>query len=516
MEANSQAEVETNSQTKPVTKRPKYRAIVRDQGVFTNLFIEDLIDAHHPARMIWEITGQLNLSAFDQEADSFEHEAGRARWPPRLLVSVLAYGYTLGTGSARQLERMMEHEPGLRWLVALDPVNHHTLSDFRTQELERLKGILSQVLAVLAGEELVDFQTLLQDGTKMRAQAGKESFRRRKTLSEHLAEAQACVKELDRRAAQDGEGAAQRSKSEAARERAARERLARMEAALRELEKREAAARPSQRAEVRVSESEPEARKMKHADGSYAPSYNLQLVTEAEQGLIVGWSVSASPNDQHELLPGLEMAVSSTQQAAQTMIADGGYASRANIEAMAERGVVLVAPRTEEEKRQAGAMARAGIAPAFAAAKFTLAADEQAMQCPAGAVLVQIKERKHHGQAVRVYQAEAAVCGACPHQPQCCPQREARQVERVIESEAVQEHDRRMAEPATQELYKKRKQIAEYANMRIKSDWGLDQFRLRGLEKVTKEAFWMVLAFTLDRWHSLRRRKTLLGEPAAA
>ena len=60
-----------------------------------------------------------------------------------------------------------------------------------------------------------------------------------------------------------------------------------MQAAKAELERRAAATTPARRADVRVSESEPEACKMKHAHGGFLPSYNLQLVTEGLNGFIV-------------------------------------------------------------------------------------------------------------------------------------------------------------------------------------------------------------------------------------
>lgn len=479
------------------------------------MMVDELVGADHPARMIWGIVGKLDLSAFESEVASFENEAGRPAWAPRLLVSVLAYGYTLGTGSAREMERMMEHEPGLRWLMGLDTLNHHTLSDFRRQDKEKLKGVFTQVLALLANEDLVDFQTLLQDGTKMRAQASPGSMRRRKTLTEHSQEAQECVEELDRRAEQEPSDQP-RTKKEAAQERAARERLKRMEAALEELEARQGAVQASEKENMRVSETEPNVKKMKHADGSYGPSYNLQLVTEAKHGFIVGWTISTSHNDQHELRPGLEMATSCTGQAVKTVIADAGYGYRHNIEVMAEEGIVFVAPRQDEQKRQAGALAKAGIQPAFASGKFKIAADEKTMQCPAGQTLVHIGIGTHHDLPVQRYEAAASVCAACPDKVHCCPKREARLVERVIESDNVKEHDRRMADPAVQEQYKKRKQIAEYPNMRIKSDWRLNRFRLRGRDNVDKESFWMVLAFSLDRLHSLRQRQAQAARLIAA
>ena len=472
-----------------------------------DLYIDHLIGADHPARLIWKIVESLDLSAFETEVASFEKGVGRSRWPPQVLISILIYGYTLGTGSAREIERLMRTDPGLRWLGATEVVNHHTLSDFRVQGLEKLQGILTQVLALLASENLVDFQCLLQDGTKIRAAAGAGSYHRKKTIEEHWAEAQACVDELDRRASEEREHP--QTKKEAAQERAARERLARMQEAQPELEQRTGEAQKKKKAEVRVSESETEARKMKHPHGGYYPSYNLQLVTEAKHGFIVGWTVATSPHDSHQLLPALTMAQTGPQQTVKQVIADGGYASRENVEALAKNSIALIAPWMDDEKRQAGPTARAGLQPGFAAGKFVMAADERSLTCPAGATLVESRKGTHHGLPVRRYLAEARVCGECPQKADCTPKQESRLVRRVVETAAMQDYLRRMADPATRELYRKRSQLAEYPNMKIKAVWGLNRFRLRGLAKVTKEAFWMVLAFTLDRWLLVKRQARL-------
>jgi transposase len=493
-------------QPEPSPARPKYRPIQRERGAFVDFYIDHLIGADHPARLIWKIVAGLDLSAFEAEVASFEKGVGRSRWPPAVLASILIYSYTLGTGSAREIERLMSSDPGLRWLGAMEVVNHHTLSDFRVQKLERLQGILTQVLALLASEELVDFQCLLQDGTKMRAAAGAGSFHRKKTIEQHLAEAQACVEELDRRAAEEPAREGLRTKKEAAQERAARERLARMQAAQQELDKRTAEAKEPKKDEVRVSASEPEARKMKHPHGGYYPSYNLQLVTEIKGGVTVGWTVTASTNDQHELPPALQVAQTCTQTPALQVIADGGYASRDNVETLAKDDIKLVAPWMDDEKRQAGPTARAGLKPAFAAGKFVVAADERSLTCPAGSPLIEIEPGQHHGLPVHRYLGDAQTCGACPHRADCTPQAPARLVRRVVETPVMQDYFERMADPATQELYRKRSQIAEYPNMKIKAVWGLNRFRLRGLAKVTKEAFWMVMAFTMDRWLLLERQ----------
>ena len=156
--------------------------------------------------------------------------------------------------SARAIERMMSHEPGLRWLAGAETINYHTLADFRVGHKEALEELFAQLLALLEGSGVVDLNALLHDGTKVRAVAGRASLHRRKTLEKRLGQARKVVRELDRRAAEEGEGKDERRR--AAQARAAREALERAQAALEKLQQLEAATAPNQRAELRVSESE--------------------------------------------------------------------------------------------------------------------------------------------------------------------------------------------------------------------------------------------------------------------
>ena len=69
-----------------------------------------------------------------------------------------------------------------------------------------------------------------------------------------------------------------------ARKRASREKKQRLEEALKELEQMQKGRAESEKAQVRVSETDPEARVMKQADGGFAPSYNVQISTGCGQG----------------------------------------------------------------------------------------------------------------------------------------------------------------------------------------------------------------------------------------
>lgn len=488
---------------------PKYTVIDRQQGRIMDFHVDDLIGKEHPARLIWELVGRMDLSSFEKEIASRKGGAGRSCWEPRLLISLWIYGYTRGVASARQLERMSEYEPGVRWLCGLETVNHHTLSDFRVQADERLRQLLTNVLAALAQEGLVNFGVLLQDGTKIKTQASRHSFHRSATLQRHRDEANAYVEELDRRAAageDDETESGNRTKKEAAIERAARERLARSQAAISELEQRQAKAKPSERDDVRVSESECEARKMKQTNGGFDPSYNVQFVTEAKNGFVVGVSVGNENNDQHQLIDTIAIAQEATGQAPHTVIADGGYANRENIAEMTAQQIDLVTPWKSEESRQAGALACNGIAPEFGPSKFAVGEDGRSLRCPAAKTLIQIGTGTHHGQKVLRYEGDRNVCGACVFKPLCCPKHPARQVERTVETEVMTQYHQRMAQPETQQMYKMRSRIAEYVHMKLKGSWGLTRFSVKGLAKAGKEALWMAIAFNVQMMLTLRRQ----------
>jgi len=77
-----------------------------------------------------------------------------------------------------------------------------------------------------------------------------------------------------------------------------------------------------------VSGSEAEARRMKHGDNAIAPSYNAQIRTDADSGVIVGVRLSQSADDFHELNVALEEIEKNVGRRPEQVVADGGYTNR--------------------------------------------------------------------------------------------------------------------------------------------------------------------------------------------
>ena len=267
-------------------RQPRLQPINRNQLLWRPVDVEQLIAPDHPARAIWDLLGQRDLTAFYDQIEAVEGVAGRPARDPRLLISVWIYAYLEGTPSAREIARQCDYHPAYQWLTAATTVSAHTLSDFRTRHGEAVKDLITQILGLLAEENLVDLKQVTQDGTKVRASAGADTFRRQATLERHLEEARQRIEGLD---SGDSEEISQRSLQ--ARQRAAREQLSRLEKAQKELEKIQQTRKAQEKSEARVSLTDPEARIMKQNDGGYAPSYNIQLTTDAKQTVIVSVEV---------------------------------------------------------------------------------------------------------------------------------------------------------------------------------------------------------------------------------
>ena len=495
---------------------PRLRTANRQQEVMMPFSVEELVPPDHKARAIWEFVGRLDLSRFTESLRARSGNAGRPAWDPYLLTSVWVYAYSEGISSAREIERIMEWERGLQWLTGLVAINHHTLSDFRVEHKAALDELFAQLLAALESAGLVSLEQVMHDGTKIRTQAGSDTFRREKTIRQRLQEAQQVVAEMgDPQAEQLGKAAKQAARRRAAQERAAREQVERLEAALAELTQLQAAQENEKdKAGLRVSVVEPEARVMKHGDHALAPSYNAQISTEAEHGVIVGAHLSQCSSDAGSLLPALEEVARNLEKKPEQVVVDGGFTNRENIVQCAAQQIDLVGSLPDPKERSVAAMKSLGIAAEFAPHQFRILEDGEALECPAGCRLERLRQNRKRGDLYQQYQARAEDCRACPSRAQCCSGKteQGRTVSIRLEEQAdVAAFRKKMEDPEYRAIYKKRGGVAEFPNAWIKEKLGLRKFRVRGLVKAGSELLWACLTYNIMQWVRLIWRKPVLA-----
>jgi transposase len=316
--------------------------------------IEDLIPPDHKARLVWQLVQELDLSPLYGQIKAVEGHAGRSPIDPRILVALWIYATVESVASARELYRRCYDCDPYKWLRGGVDVNYHTLSDFRTAHPEWLKEQVVTNIAAMRAEGLASLEVLGQDGMRVRASAGNDSFKREETLQQLLEDAEHDWDHLQEAFEQEAELSA---RQQAAQERSARERVQRLKQALEEV-KQVAEAREKRKkgdgASARASTTDPQARRMKMGDGGTRPAYNVEFTTDLNNLVIVGADLINAGSDAGQMEPMVQQIEAEQEPLPQggEYHVDGGFVTIADVESVGQRGVTVFAPPKEVEKQQ--------------------------------------------------------------------------------------------------------------------------------------------------------------------
>ena len=338
---------------KPAGGDPKrgarLRQADRQQMAWGRIDLDAQLPDEHPARAIWTLIERLDLSVLYAQIEARDEVAGASAIDPKIQLALWVYATSDGEGSARELWRLTTMHAAYRWLCGGVAIGYHTLSDFRSQQGDVLDTLITQVLALLMKQDLVDLSRVAQDGTRVRASAGAASFRRGQTLEALMQQAREHLEAVTRDAADPAISARQA----AARKRGAKQRLERLEAAIAQIPavtetKKRSGAKD---AVVRVSTTDPDARVMKMGDGGFRPAFNVQFSTTTDRArVIVGIDVTNCGSDAGQSTPMLEQIEQRTGVRPDEMLVDGGYAQHDAIDEATEKQVTVYAPVPKPRK----------------------------------------------------------------------------------------------------------------------------------------------------------------------
>jgi transposase len=378
--------------------KARVRAPERGQVEMQAVALDEVIEAEHPARLIWNYVSKLDLSALEAEIGAREHTPGQAPASPQLLLALWLYATADGVGSARALARLCENHVVYRWLCGGVSVNYHGLADFRTAHGALLDELLVQSAAGLAMAGVVNLDEVMQDGVRVRAAAGAGSFRRKTNLHKEMRKARRLVERLKREVDDDPEASNRRIK--AAQERAARERQERVAAALATLAQLEAERerrrknksktktneqQTKQQKEPRASTTDPQARIMKMADGGFRPAYNCQVTTVAGGQITLAVDAVSKGSDRGLVRPMIER-IERHYPRPKRYLGDGGFTKNSDIEWAAQRGIEIYMPATRNKHNTDPYAPRRDDGPG-------LSAWRQRMQSPEGKAIYRRRSR---------------------------------------------------------------------------------------------------------------------------
>jgi transposase len=295
--------------------------------------LDSLIPESHQARTVWSFVEALDLSGWYAQIRVVEGGVGRTAIDPKILLALWLYATLDGVGSARELARLCDEHIAYRWICGGVSVNYHTLSDFRSDAQAQLDDLLTQSVAALRAAGAVTIARVAIDGTRIRASAGSGSFRRLATLERFRKEAAQQVAALRQELDSHAGGCSRQRR--AGRWRAARERAARVAEALRQYPAAKAQ-KKHDKAETRVSITDPDARVMRMPDSGFRPAYNVQFVTDTQSKVLVDARVLNSGSDHGQLKSRVADLQARCGVTPQVVLADAGYAKPEDIGALAQ------------------------------------------------------------------------------------------------------------------------------------------------------------------------------------
>jgi len=499
----------------------------REQMVLWTQRLDDALPADHPVRHFEFL---LRSSAFAETFADWENDyvlvEGKPPYHPRDLAGLYLYGMMNRIRSSRQLEASSYNRLDLIWLLQGQHPDHSTIADFVKRHGPRLRQLFRDTLRVLLKAKLVKLDHVAVDGTKVEADAGRNSIRSQETIEAELAGLDARIDALEqewqenesRETSLFGADAPWASKQTGGpRQQLARleRRQAKLRKALAEIGRRQAESSASGR-EVKAiaSVTDPESRVMKDKAGRRKPNYNMQLVVDTEQGAILAHDVSDAAEDSGQLTPMLEQVSTNCGQLPGEASADSQYNTGPELAWLEEKEVVGHLPDcgTSSQERDGDSVAEKVLrkvtrgervtAEEWAAlprdttkllsrVAFRYDARTDEYICPAGQRLRyfrQSQDVKKWGTAYRRHYGRCAACAGCAQASICCRRPEAGRSVTRDQYESQRERMRsRMSTELGRARYRLRRQTVEPRFGQIKSHLGVRRLLHRGLTAVKTE-----------------------------
>jgi len=348
-----------------------FRPTDRRTGFLMPPRVDEWLPQRHLARFVVEVVDDLDLRAMS----GAYRGSGSASYHPAVLLSLLVYGYATGVFSSRKLERATYDSVAFRFIAANDHPDHDTIATFRQRFLKEIEALFVEVLKLAREMGVLRMGTVALDGTKIHANASRHSALSyehageiEKQLKAEVVELLAKAEAADQADVPDGmsipEELARRetrlakiAEARATIEARAKERFKQEQAeyqaklAVREAKAEATGRKPSGRplqAPVesplptdQINLTDEDSRIMPVAGGGFEQCYNAQAVVAADSLLVVAVDVTQAANDKQQLQPMLNKVAALPDELGEidTMLADSGYFSAANVTACAASGV---------------------------------------------------------------------------------------------------------------------------------------------------------------------------------
>lgn len=290
----------------------------REQLILMPECLDDYVNEDNTVRVIDAFVDTLRLGELGFKAEPAAE--GRPGYDPRDMLKLYMYGYTNKVRSSRRLQREAMRNVEVMWLMRKLVPDFRCIADFRKNNTAALRNVFRAFVKLCDKANLLSHETVVIDGSKFRAVNADQKAYVRQNVSVMLEQADERIAKYMQLLDASDEKEARPETLSADDIHEALEYLNRRKKQLSD------ALLEMDGSDVnQLCATDPECRLMKTRDGC-KPSYNVQTAVEADNHIIVHYSVENEPVDWNLLEAGINGAKETLGVETLEGVADKGYA----------------------------------------------------------------------------------------------------------------------------------------------------------------------------------------------
>ena len=429
------------------------------------LNLEEFVSENHISRVLNDLIDVVDISTIE----STYSENGCPAYHPRLLLKILFYGYLINIRSSRKIDDMKQTDTAFMYLTAMQKPDFHTICRFRSTHLDSIKEIFSQIVMLCKGMGLIG-SSISIDGTKVKANASPKQSKSSDAIEKEIDKILRESIETDEREDEIyGDSTPYKMPEELVDK---KYRLEKIKAAKKKMDEEKL---------KKVNITDPDARIMKHKDGSMKPSYNCQVAVDEKEQIIVAADLVDEENDLHQIEPMIENVKETLGYKPTIVLADAGYFSYDNVQFLLDEEIDAYIPDNfyEVEKR--------GKTKKFRKLLFTYDVKKDCYYCPAAFEIPFTRiQKKENEPDLRYYVCK--YCSLCVLKNACTDSKN-RTITRDPREHLMEDMRAKLNTGEGTEQYQKRMFTVEPVFGQMKQDRGFREFLLRGKIKTKIEFF---------------------------
>ena len=304
----------------------RFKEYSPDQAYLLPPSVRDELGKRHLCFFVREVVERLDMSVFEQ---SYSAEGGEL-YAPELMLGVWLYSYALGVTSARHVERRLVEDLAFRYLAGGERIDNWALSAFRRRHGRALNDAFTQVLEWAKSQGMVKLGRVAIDSTRIAANASKDRVDSEQALRDTRAQLRRQVRAWQKAADRDDQ---EPGGLEVA--------IAELNQALADLPPRMERLKKS--GLKKLSQTDQDARFMRQRGNSFVLGYAAEI-TVSDDHLIVAQRVTQNTTDNGSLEPMVEQVKQRCGALPEVALADSGFFSIHNLEAMEQRNIDAYIP----------------------------------------------------------------------------------------------------------------------------------------------------------------------------